>query len=168
MPKMMSHYTELARRRETTAPQDILAAIPATTPDPLEDSLAAATGLFAGVVGLITAAVGALAVLVRRRAKNAHSEVAARSVLIVIRETEVDLVKVKWFGRGLGQTLSTYPHDIVRYYRTDLAVDTRMMIAGREWAVHGWFERDLREVLRPLGIQLEQLPTPISYKEIDP
>jgi len=176
MPKMLSHYTELARRRPSdahhyaTPPGEITAAVPARTPDPVEHSFAASAGAaggLAGLLGLLIAGSGILLMTFRRLANNRNEEVPTSNAFVIFRETGVELARVKRFGRPVGPTLAAYPLDQVSYHRTDFAVDTRMMIAGREWMIHGWFERDLRAALGPLGVPLDPLAAPIPYKEID-
>ncbi len=171
MPKMMSHYTEMARQdSDTTDRQSIVAAVPATRPDPVDELMGAGGGCLAPLAGLFGAAIAAILLgtnLIRRKFMSHGSEIPANRVLIVIRNSGVDLVELKRFGRGLGRILHSYELSDVSYYRTEMAVDTRMRVGAIEWAIHGWFERDLRAALGPLGVSLEQLPLGIPCKELD-
>ena len=173
MPKVMSHYTELARRHDRAQgfarPDEIVAAVPATRPpDPVDVAWGVAGGagaVFFSLFAVLAAGIATAGQYWRRKHKANNSEAPSVNVMIIVRRSSVDVAEVKRFGRRIGKTLGTYDFSQVRYWRTDFAVDTRMQTGGVEWTVHGWFERDLRAALRPLGITLDQLPAAIPYKE---
>jgi len=97
---------------------------------------------------------------VRHRHASAVERGRYQTMMVVFRPSQID-IHPNEIGRGLGPRLQSYGLDGVRYERvSDLATETRLRVAGADWSIHGWLERDLRDAIGPLGIELETLPGP--------
>jgi hypothetical protein len=149
MPKMMSRYTELARR---DVGPEVQAAVPARQPVKGRD---VAAGALAGGFGPI--AITASAVLLSTvgrltlKRKSAYEQARLFTIVIAFHPGRATFHRQQWFGRRLGPTIEHATLDGLRYGRRGMAVETVLTLAGDEWHVGGWYERDLRAALRTLG-----------------
>lgn len=149
MPKMLSHDTDLARR---DVGPEVQAAVPARQPVKGRDVVALA---FAGSFGSIAIAVSAVFLstigrLTLKR-KSAYEQARLFTIVIAFHSGRATFHRQRWFGRQLGPTIEHASLDGLRYGRRGMAVKTVLTLAGDEWHVGGWYERDLRAALRTLG-----------------
>ena len=173
MPKMMSHYTEMARRQlPASIHGDVIAAVPSTPqPTGTDMVLDAGVGAVAAIVPVAAALAAAVSLFLkslvqRGRPRNKPAEQRLhQTLLLVFRRETVEIVELHRNGRRVGAVLESNALAGVSYKRTETLLDTRLTIGTIEWPIHGWFERDLRRALDPLGVELEQLPAAIPYKE---
>lgn len=169
MPKSLADYTQFAR--DDLGP-DVVAATPITHPESrraavLGGAAVAASSLVPPVAGfpLIGVVLFIFAVFAGREFHRAPFQLHVRfgAAMAVFHQDRVDLHSTRLHAlsrrpRRLGPVHASHPLHRVRYRRTQVAVDTRLEIAGSAYTVHGWLERDLRHAIGDLGVALEPLP----------
>ena len=160
---MLAAHTERARS-QLQGP--IVAAVPSRTVAPAPGLVA--VGVVSGASSLIEPLLGffaPLVIIVREyvgRFRTRHAEAAVqgqyRPMLLVFRDDRVDIHATSRAGRRIGPALESHPLQSIEYRRANGVLDTRVEISdGASWAVHGWFERDLRALIGPLGVRLGEL-----------
>ena len=125
MPKDMSHYTALARR---AVGDHVRAAVPAS-----------------------------------RRSTNTWDNAVLAAVpwvpprttigpqVLVFDDAAVDEHRFRFLHLGIGPRIERHPLEDVSYERNGMAIETRLRIGSHAWYIHGWYERELRDLLRTLG-----------------
>lgn len=146
MPKLLSHYTEMARR---DVADDVVAAVPARHPA-VASGRTVAVGLAALIAGPLAVLAGLGAARQTTRTSHAHHQARYRTIVLALGPAEVTAHRLTRFGRRLGPALERYPSSEVSYRSTDIAVETILTVDGIEWLVHGWYERDLRAALHSI------------------
>lgn len=94
-------------------------------------------------------------------------QVKFRTFLLVFRRNRLDVHRNKSRHRP-GDLVTSFGYDDVSYGRHEkpggLATETFVRVNGIEFPVNGWFERDLRKTVAPLGVTLQAIggaaPTP--------
>lgn len=149
MPKMLSHDTDLARR---DVGPEVQAAVPARQPVKGRDVVAGAFALGFGSIAIAVSAVflSTIGRLTLKR-KSAYEQARLFTIVIAFHSGRATFHRQRWFGRQLGPTIEHASLDGLRYGRREMAVETVLTLAGDEWHVGGWYERDLRAALRTLG-----------------
>ena len=92
---------------------------------------------------------------------------------LVFRRNRLDVHRLKPTGRA-GEFRESFSYDEVSYGRGDspshMAIETFLRAGGVEFPVHGWFERDLRKAIAPLGVSLDPIagaaPIPVRKTEL--
>lgn len=162
MQKSMSHFTDMARQQTTaSALGEVVAAVPvAQLPTGTDMALGAGAGVislpFPWLAGLLPLA-SQLIHRWRSKGGTAQQQLGNRPLLLVFRPKHLEVIELQRRGRKLGRILVTQPLAGASYRREGMAIDTRLTVGEDEWPIHGWFERDLRTALGPLGVELERL-----------
>lgn len=118
-----------------------------------------------GLWGLILAALpfARLAVKAIRNGRDPDDlaeQVHHRIFLLVFRRDRLDVHARKRRNR-FGALLTSLPYDDMSYGRgpdpSSMAINTYLRTQDIEFPINGWFERDLRKALGPLGVTIEPL-----------
>lgn len=149
MPKMMSAYTDKAKRDVDAG---VVAAVPARNP---ATRTAVAAGVFAGILSPLVIAGSALFLTTAGRAVLARRSPIEQgrmfTIVIAFHPEHATFHRQRWFGRRLGPAIGSSDYSGLRYARRGMAVETFLTVAGDEWLIAGWYERDLRQAPRSLG-----------------
>lgn len=78
-------------------------------------------------------------------------------VLLVFRASRVDVHEGP--QTRIGEAVESYGYDEASYGRTPngLASETQLSFGGDIYVVDGWYERDLRSLLEPLGVDIQRI-----------
>ena len=125
MPRAMEKYTAMARR---AIGDEVLAAVPASR------NSANTWGNAARAVLPYTA-----------------PRTVVGPEVLALHSDRIDEHRLRLFRRRIGPVVRSLPLDQLRYERTGLAMETRLQAGAATWYIHGWYERELRDLLRSLG-----------------